>query len=263
MDNKRMAISQSLMKDLQEYSLGNECGLLLKAKYLENVETKTSEAMHLGQYFEYMATGQVPRNGQIPQPKMVYQGKPNEKLSEAYQRAYLSAMYCKSIFNALGIQIISTGEKIEHDKASGTTDVLASWNNRHCIIDLKYSGLLDNKWDERGWHIDTLEQKDKLMIQAVHYTYIEQNRTNQDVDFYFFLFSSSDPNDVRIVKVEVEPLKIEMHKENINRAYMIWNKLIETDSFKAHGSLAKCSSCPINENCPSRVVLPQITTIYY
>ena len=263
MDNTRMAISQSLMKDLQAYMVGEECGLLLKAKYLDGVETKTSEAMHLGQYFEYIATGQLPRNGQIPEPKFVYQGKPNQKLSEAYQRAYSSAMYCKSIFNALEIQIISTGEKISYDKASGTTDVRAKWNDKSVIIDLKYTGLLDNKWDERGWHFDTLDQKDKLMIQAVHYTYIETNRTGEDVDFYFFLFSSSDPNDVRIAKVEIDHLKIELHKENIARAYSLWNKLITNDSFKAHGNLAKCSSCPINQTCPSRVILPQITTIYY
>jgi hypothetical protein len=263
MDNKRMAISQSLMKDLQEYLNGQECGLLLKAKYVDNVETQSSDAMLLGQYFEYIATGQVPRNGQIPEPKLVYQGKPNEKLSEPYQRAYASAMYAKSLFQALNIEILSTGEKIQYDKASGTTDIRATWNGKKCIIDLKYSGLLDNKWDERGWHFDTLEQKDKLMIQAVHYTYIESNRLGEDIDFYFFLFSSTNPSDVRIAKVEVEPLKLELHKENVERAFHIWNNLIENDSFKAHGSLLKCSSCPINETCPSRVILPQITTIYY
>lgn len=263
MDNKRMAISQSLMKDLQSYMVGQECGLLLKAKYLENVETQSSEAMLLGQYFEYMATGQVPRNGEIPEPNVVYKGKPNEKLSEPYQRAYMSAMYCKTLFNALGIKIISTGEKISYDKASGTTDVRAEWNGRKCIIDLKYTGLLDNKWDERGWNFETLEQKDTLMIQAVHYKYIEINRLGEDVDFYFFLFSSTNPNDVRIAKIEIEPLKMEVHKENVNRAYSMWNKMIENDTFKAHGTLAKCSSCPINETCPSRVILPEITTIYY
>ena len=263
MDNHRMAISQSMMKDLQSYLQGEECGLLLKAKYVDNVETMHSEAMHLGQYFEYMATGQLPRNGQIPEPKVVYKGKPNEKLSEAYQRAYMSAMYCKTLVKTLNINILSTGEKITYDKASGTTDIRAEWSGRKCIIDLKYTGLLDNKWDDRGWDFDTLGQKDALMIQAVHYKYIEINRLNEDVDFYFFLFSSTNPNDVRIAKVEIDPLKMELHKENVNRAYHLWNKLIETDSFKPHGTLAKCSSCPINENCPSRVVLPTITNIYY
>lgn len=258
-----MAISQSLMKDLQSYMVGEECGLLLKAKYLDNVETQSSEAMLLGQYFEYMATGQVPRNGEIPEPKVVYKGKPNEKLSEPYQRAYMSALYCKTLFQAMGIEVLSTGEKISYDKASGTTDVRAKWNGRNCIIDLKYSGLLDNKWDERGWSFDTLEQKDKLLIQAVHYKYIEENRLGEEVDFYFFLFSSSNPNDVRIAKIEIEPIKMELHKENLSRAYNIWNKMIETDSFKAHGNLAKCSECPINETCPSRVILPEIKTIYY
>lgn len=263
MDKQGMAISQSLMKDLQSYLGGQECGLLLKAKYLDNVETMHSEAMHLGQYFEYMATGQVPRNGEIPEPKVSYKGTAKEKLGEPYQRAYLSALYCKALFNTLGIEVLSTGEKIAFDKASGTTDVRANWNGRKCIIDLKYTGLLDNKWDERGWHFDTLEQKDVLMIQAVHYKYIEVNRLGEDVDFYFFLFSSTNPNDVRIAKIEVEPLKMEMHKENISRAHHLWNNLIKNDSFKPHGSLLKCASCPINETCSSRVDLPEIKTIYY
>lgn len=256
-------ISQSLMKDLQQYFLKKECGYILKAKYVENKELYKSEAMLLGQYFEYVATGQLPKFGQIPQPKKVYVGTPKEKLAEAYERAFQSAQFCKVILNKLGIEIISTGEKLIYGDANGTTDILARWDGRLCIIDLKYSGLLDNRWDERGWDFETLHEKDQLMIQAVHYRYIAEKIYNEPVDFYFFLFSSQNPSDVRIAKVEIDQMKTLQHIEDIKLAKDIWTKLVDTNGFKARPSLAKCSECPLNENCSERALLPTITTIYY
>jgi len=256
-------VSQSLMKSLQKYFLKQECGLILKAMYVENKDLYKSEAMLLGQYFEYVATGQLPKFGNVPQAKKVYEGTPKEKLSESYQRAYQSAQYCKVLIDKMGIEILSTGETIEHNDAKGTLDIKARWDGRLSIIDLKYSGLLDNKWDERGWEFNTLNEKDQLMIQSVHYKYIAEALYEEPVDFYFFLFSSTNPSDVRVAKIEVDPMKTLKHIEDIKLAKQMWQKMVETNNFKPRPSLLKCSTCPLNENCESRALLPTITTIYY
>jgi hypothetical protein len=256
-------ISQSLMKDLQKYFLKKECGLVLKAKYIENKNFGSSEAMLLGQYFEYMATGQLPKFGNVPKPKVVYEGKPNEKLSEPYQRAFASSNFCKVILEKLGLEIISTGERLEHNDANGTLDLLVRWDGRLCIIDLKYSGLLDNRWDERGWDFDTLHEKESLMIQAVHYKWLAESIYQEPVDFYFFLFSTQNPSDVRIAKVEIDSMKTLKHIEDVKLAKDIWTKMKATDNFKARPTLARCSECALNETCPERALLPTITTIYY
>lgn len=263
MERKKVAISQSLMKDLQAYFHGEECGLVIKGNYIDDVEMYSSDAMKLGQYFEYIATGQLPRNKQIPEPEVAYKGKPNEKLSSAYEKAHASAMFAKTLFTTMGIEILATGEKLAYEDAIGTLDIRANWNGRKAIIDLKYTGLLDNKWDDRGWSFDTLENKDKLLIQAVHYKYICENHFGEDYDFYFFLFSSTDPMDVRIAKIEVDHVRTLTHIEDIKKAKQIWSNMVENNTFKAKGSLLKCSKCALKDNCKEIVLLPTVKTIHY
>ena len=85
----------------------------------------------------------------------------------------------------------------------------------------------------------------------------------QEVDFYFFLFSSSTPSDVRVVKVIVDELTTMRHLEDVKKAKKILEKLLENNNFKARPSLQICSTCFLRETCDSRALLPTITTIYY
>jgi hypothetical protein len=257
--DKKMKISQSLMKDLQDYLNHEMCGLVFKARHVDHLHGNTSEAMLLGQYFEYIATGQLPKYGNKPQPRLTKNGE----LSEPFKKAHESALYSKAIIQALNIEVKETGSDIEFGDMKGTLDIFAYWDGKPCIIDYKYSGLLDNKWDDRGWNLDTLSEKHKLLIQAVHYKYILEQIMNQDVEFYFFLFSSTNPSDVRVVKVIVDDLTIMRHLEDVKKAKMIMETLLEDNNFKARPSLQMCSTCFLKENCPSRALLPTITTIYY
>lgn len=252
-------ISQSLMKDLQSYYMGQECGNLIKARYIDNLDIEGSEAMLLGQYFEYMATGQLPKNKQVPEPKTLKNGN----LAVGYERAYASAMYCKTMFETMNIEILEKGLTLSHGDLIGTFDLLARWDGKLCVIDLKYSGLLDNKWDERGWDFDMLSQKDKLMIQSVHYKIIAENHYNEEVDFYFFLFSSTNPNDVRIAKIVIDPMREMKHIEDVKRAKTLWERFLGTQNLKNYPTLAKCSDCPLKDECKDRTLLPIITNIYY
>ena len=77
MDKK---ISQSFLKDYNEYKGKNLCGVQLKAKHFDNVQFPSSEAMDLGNYFEYMATGSLPRNGIVPEPRLSYAGTKRETI---------------------------------------------------------------------------------------------------------------------------------------------------------------------------------------
>ena len=64
------------MKDYVKYLNKQQCGLLFKAKYIDkNVDTPPSAAMKLGIYFEYLCTGQLPRNGIKPLPETTLKGE--------------------------------------------------------------------------------------------------------------------------------------------------------------------------------------------
>jgi len=260
-----MKISQSLMKSFASYKQGEECGLVVKAKYIDKKQSPPSEAMLLGQYFEYICTGALPAygDGTPPEAKMVYKGKPNEKLATDYQRAYDSAMYFQAMIKALNIEILEVGKEFTHDNMSGTADIWAKWNDRHVIIDLKYSGLVDNKWDDMGWHEDFLEQKDKLLIQAVHYQMMAEKIVGEEVPFYFFVFNSKDPSDVRVFEIVIDENKKEQHKIAVSNTELLINREIEKDSWKPIPSLYKCNKCYLSEECEFRALLPDVKQIFY
>lgn len=62
-------ISQSLIKHVNAFSNGDFCGLLLKHIWIDGGKMPASDAMKLGQYFEYKATGALTYHGEIPEPE--------------------------------------------------------------------------------------------------------------------------------------------------------------------------------------------------
>ena len=254
------------MKSYVDYLNEKECGLYFKARYIDkdpDAQTEPSEAMKHGIYFEYLCTGALPKSGEIPQPEMVYKGKPNEKLAAPYERAAESAKLFKAIIQHYGIKIKKVGYYLEHEDKNGIIDIYAEWNGNDVFIDLKYSGLIDDKWNEMGWDLESLHMKDSIMIQGVHYKLLaEKCLNNPDIPFFYFVFSSQDPNNVKIIRQEVDESKKQAHVVAINNVLSKISKDLQY-GFKAYPSMLKCSKCPLATKCPSKVNFPLIDEVYY
>ena len=262
----KIKISQSLMKSYVDYLNEKECGLLFDAKYIKkdpDSQGEPSDAMKAGIYFEYLCTGALPRNGIAPEPEYVYKGKPNQKLSAPYERVVESAENFKKIIAHYNIEILSVGLVLQDDLKNGVIDIEANWDGRKVFIDLKYSGLIDDKWSEMGWDIESLHMKDSLMIQGVHYKLLAKDVLGiDDIPFYYFVFSSQDPNNIKIIEQQVEESKTQAHIVAIQNILGKIDKDIQ-NGFKAYPSMSKCSKCPINFKCESKIDYPLINTIYY
>jgi hypothetical protein len=260
-------ISQSLIKNYVDYLNEKECGLFFKAKYIDKdpeAQLVPTDAMKLGIYFEYLCTGALPKDGVIPEPEYVYKGKPNERLSVAYERVMQSAENFKKIIEHYDIKVLEVGKTIVTDGLSGVLDILAEWNGQKVVIDLKYSGLIDDKWNEMGWETESLHMKDSIMIQGVHYKLLmEKSESIKDIPFYYFVFSSQDANNIKIIKQEVDESKMQSHIVAIENIKDKLSYNISTNNFKAHPSMQKCSNCPIAHKCPSKVHVPIIQEVYY
>lgn len=265
-------ISQSLMKSLTDYhnvanpnidvsaSSYHHCGIYFKAKYIDKLDLKEepSAAMKEGIYFEYLCTGALPRDGQVPEPEKTLKGQ----LTTAYARAEQASKLFKSIIAHYKIKILKTGFSLSTEHMTGIIDIWGEWDNKLCIIDLKYSGLIDDKWNELGWNNDSLMHKHSLMIQGVHYKILVKDNFNIDAPFYYFIFNSKDATDMKILEEVVDPDKFEKHKE----AVMDAKKLIshyENVGFKAFPDYRHCKNCPLFSSCSYRHEFPAITTIYY
>ena len=258
-----MKISQSFVKEYSKYKQKKACGLQVKAKYIDKIKFPSTPTMELGNYFEFMATGCLPRSGEIPIPEMAYKGTAKQKLSTDYERANESAEFFKKVIDSYKIEIIETGKCITIENRTGILDIVAKFNDRLCVIDLKYSGLLEDKWNDLGWETESLPYKDNLMIQAVHYTMLLAEISEldySDVDFYFFVFNSKKSNDAKIIKVNIDPDVFENHLKALDNVYE--EVVINKHNWKPYPSLSLCESCPLIE-CKHKLTIPKIEQVYY
>ena len=256
-------ITQSLMKDFSDYLLGKECGLVIKAKYFDGVEFPSTEAMKLGHYFEFKATGQLPKYGEVPEPVKVYKGTAKEDFSTDYKRAIQSSELYKKLIKEFQIEILSVGKTITSGFMEGTLDILAMVEGRRAIIDLKYSGLIDNLWSPMGWHEDSMAENEGHMIQAVHYSLLERLESNADVDFYFWVFNSKNPDDMRIYQIIIEESRFDMHLHSVFETRKRIMNIAKSKSWKPYASPVKCMDCPLVKTCKHKQLLPKPIKIYY
>lgn len=245
-------ISQSLIKAYNDYLNGNLCGILFEKQYItKEIESEPTESMKLGIYFEYLCTGQFPKSGKIEGPKTLKTGE----FSAEYKRVVKQADNFKEYINKLCIKIKKAGVYIEKGISNGIIDIEAEFEGNDIIIDLKYSGLLDNKWEELGWNTEALPYKEKIMIQAVHYTYLTEK------PFYFWVFSSAN-EDCKLIKVNIDPEAIKNHIQLIEKT----KDMIDIDKemgFNAHPELNRCKKCPLFTSCEHKTEVPIIETVYY
>jgi hypothetical protein len=240
-------ISQSFLKSYIEYAEGRECGLRFRAIFIDKtLSIYPSDAMELGRYFEFCATGYVREGDEEPKPKLKRDGA----MTIEYQRATEQAQNFKDDCAALGIEIVSVGERIEKDNLSLVLDVRAMYEGREVIIDLKHTGLLYNKWEDNGWSLDGFEFKTKHHHQPIHYMFMT------GLPFYYFVFSSTNETDREFFEVVVpQPDTNELHARRIDR---IRNRIgIElATGFIPRPDLKRCLECELFANCKSRQEAP-------
>jgi hypothetical protein len=105
--------------------------------------------------------------------------------------------------------------------------------------------------------------KDSLMIQGVHYKLLAEKKLGiHDIPFYYFVFSSTDANNVKIIRQEVDESKMQSHIVAINNI-MGKIKMDLNNGFNALPSMQRCGKCPLYDNCPSKVDYPLINEVFY
>jgi len=259
-------ISQSLIKALYKYKMDEECGLVIEKQYFEKVNFPSTEAQELGNYFEYRCTNQLPRDNHTPIPKTLKNGN----LSLPYQRMEKQVENFNHLMKRLNFSIEQTGFSFTNPKYSGILDILAHDNNikskvknkKRIIIDLKTSGLLNDKWSEYGWSSDSIEEKDSILLQAIHYKMLANYEWGiEDIPFYFFVFSSKNDWEYKVFKVNVDTATYQQHYSNLLNIKEYLDKQIKI-GWKAKPSLAKCNTCPLFDTCLHSTDIAEIEEVY-
>ncbi len=142
MSEKKVKITQSLMKEFYDYYHGNQCGLIFEEKYIHKNYEKfpSSDVQKLGLWFEYQCIGATTKQSKIPEAE---RNKKGGELTAAYKRMETQVKNFKMFMNYYGIEILEVqpkwdvgemiieidgknGEKISHpiDGLEGTLDIL-------------------------------------------------------------------------------------------------------------------------------------------
>lgn len=259
-------LSQSVLKDFYMYFANRECGKALYFRHYEKIRHEPSEVQKLGIYFEYLVTGYIPKGETVPEPKIVYKGTKNEGVAQAYKNAQESAQLCKQMLSAYGINILSVGEYILVDGCSGLLDIRGRYQGKEIIIDLKYTALMEDKFNDYGWHTESLVFKRHLLLQPTHYKYLKRKQDGiHNIPFYFWLFSSKDPKAAKIIHVNMEDSVIDEHEEkyvNVMKPYLA-HYAEHPEKLEAKPTYLRCLDCPYNEVCNFKMTVPQIEEIQY
>jgi hypothetical protein len=279
MKTKIHNVSQSLIKTLFDYLNKKECGLAFKAKFIDGQLFPSSDVQKLGQWFEYICTGALPKDGKIPEPVRLKSGE----YAAAYERMDIQAKHFHAAMKHYGFKIIKCGVKITAKGMEGTVDVIAKATRdieiinpesgvvevvikarQIVFIDIKSSGLLNDKWNEMGWETESLPSKEKLMIQPVHYKMLGQMKYKTDIPFFFFIHSNTNEVDRKIIHVNVDPSKIDEHMLVVDKVKRMLKPLSKPGAqLEAYPEVKRCLDCPLSNTCPSKIEVPQIVNVNY
>lgn len=165
-----------------------------------------------------------------------------------YKLAHQNAEALASYFKLMGIEIVKAGKPLVKGRLEGTIDLIVKWEGELRVIDLKYSGLINERWSKFGWAW-TEEQKKYHGIQAKHYHHIT------GMPFYFWVVSSKNENEQKIFKITFSNGEIDKH---VDEAIYLEKKLKYYDELGwiARPEIAKCKQCPLVNSCQDKATHP-------
>lgn len=259
-------VTQSFIKAMREYIAGEECGNIIREQYIDGrLIDRKSEAMDEGSYFEYKLCGNLPKSGNVPEPLRTGKGE----LTMEYKRAEHNAEVVKKLlFETWGLKIVKKGVKLTKGNQEGTIDLMVEctmdvkfgdklWKKGdRFVIDIKYSGLLYDKWEKFGWQWSNI-QKSYHGTQAKQYHYIT------GLPFYFLVVGNKNllkdgswqTTDIKMFYTPIDEHMIEAHLDEGNDL-LEKLKFYGADLLEARPSYSKCIKCPLRENCHDKHEYP-------
>lgn len=271
-------ITQSFLKDFSSYLEGKECGHLIQKKWVEGILFESdSAAIKLGNYFQYITWGILPKDQKIPQPEYMaskiksnkgsIEGLGIEDMYDPYRLVHEKSEQVKLIFKEMGFKVIKIDWRVTKGRFRGDMDLLVECEKdlifedfelkagQQIVIDAKYSGLIDDKWNEMGWVFEREEQIKYHGIQSKHYKYLVP------LEFFYFVVSSGKDKDIKFIRASVTEEGIKQHVIEANALHDKFELLKDTGGFDPRPDYLKCLNCVLKENCTDKHIYPHPKTV--
>jgi len=251
-------VSQSLLKSLMAHYEGDLCGKLLERRHVHNIYDPPSDSMKLGHYFEFRATGALPKDGIKPEPEMTK----TTGFTMAYKRAEAQADNFKNLCEVMGVKILKKGHTVKntagligdldivaHVKSPGKFKYWGENEDKNIVIDLKFSGTYDNRWEDYGFNAESLPYKRPMRVQSVHYHRLT------GLPFYFWVFDAKSFDANKIFEITFNENGITNHEIEVATARKNMNTFLDL-GFSTIPDFDVCKDCPLRSKCPDRAEAP-------
>lgn len=260
----KVIVSPSLIKDYWAYREKEFCGLVFEEQWITKdmpvvPYEELPEAILIGFRFEYLATGALPRRRDEPPGELL---TPTGKRSTKNDHIDSQVSLFKRTMSRYKVKINQTSFKMELDRGNyimkSYQDIFGEINGRPVFIDLKTTGMLDNKWEDTGWGLERLHEKKKLMIQPAFAKISAREVLHiEDIDYYFYVASSTNGEDARFIKVDMSQRKIAEYEDMIEDVGV--SVFVEKElQFTPFPDYKKCMTCPLAEKCRYYMDTPAI-----
>lgn len=265
-----MQLSQSFIKEFNHYRLScaypemenKTCGVQVKAKYVEGIRGESTDAQRLGLFFEQQILGSSAHNHEQLEPETTAKGKPTAD----YERAIKQALVFKANIEHHGFIIDQTQVVLEDNTSGcpsiGTLDCVGVYQGKPFIGDPKYTGNFDDKWSDYGWKTSFISEKEKLIIQPIHYTYLFQKKFGIKPRFFFFIHNSKNETESKIIEIVIDDERLAKHESFLKEVHAASEMEIALDEWEAFPTVQGCAKCPIFERCPHKITIPKVETVY-
>lgn len=260
-DEFNFDMSQSIIKDYNKYAREELCGIVFYEKTIKRNpifnDEDPSEPIALGNYFEYLITGQTSAP-EVPTPE-VYKincagGQKGDPKPE-WVAVQLQAKRAKIAIEQYGLRIVEANAKHRHDGNVILLDLrCVDQSGNDVIIDFKYTSKLNKRAWDNGWDLRTLHETDHL-VQAKHTKAMWQAKTGKSPRFMFYIASSTDPDDVRFFEVNISDWTLEEYLDYIKRVRSNI-ELEATVGFKPYPNVKRCNACPLLDTCEHKTLIP-------
>jgi len=236
-------LSNSLIRSV----LTSECQYFIKLQ-MDGVKSDPTPAMTNGLIIEHQMIGST-MTGEEPHLPLLKNGA----LSKVEKDLRDRADYVKSLFPAMGIEILSVQDFIQNDEFAGHIDFLGKVKSKKAIVDIKFSGakLYDNYF---GWPYDLTEKLSEDEFQSVLYPYIMKDAEGEFLPFYYLLIGKTW---IRFVKVEFG----QDHLDYFLKVADDVRNRIDRMTFEPLKDYNACNSCILRSKCDKTTLVPGVEVV--
>lgn len=259
----KIYLTQSAIKNYLYLKQGRLCPRqFYQSLFRDDAIIRDNSSISAGKRFEYELTGALERDGSIPNQLLT--GK-RGVVSLEQERISKNALAARQTLEKHGFDCDtwSISLKITEQGLKGLLDIVAlDKDDNICVIDIKYSGLIDNKYEDIAWNVsypnrdNFIANNQNATIQAVHYKLLADLHYEEDCKFYYAIFDSRPGKEGECLIIEMQ-ITQDAIKKHLALCKEVIEYINDMNPLTTKPKFSLCQKCGVVD-CKDRIKMREI-----